>query len=56
MKRAITPSRETLQKHAELIPEINPSSVIAMLRVLEASSAIQHAIIDILEKEHQLSE
>ena len=56
MKRAITPSRETLQKHVELIPEINPSSVIAMLRVLEASSAIQHAIIDILEKEHQLSE
>jgi Transcriptional regulators len=56
MKRAITPTRETLEKHAKLIPEINPSSVIAMLRVLEASSAIQHAIIDVLERDYQLSE
>ena len=56
MKRAITPTRETLEQHAKLIPEINPSSVIAMLRVLEASSAIQHAVIDVLEREYQLSE
>jgi len=56
MKRVITPTRETLEQHAKLIPEINPSSVIAMLRVLEASSAIQHAIIDVLESEYQLSE
>ena len=56
MKRVITPARETLEQHAKLIPEINPSSVIAMLRVLEASSAIQHAIIDVLESEYQLSE
>lgn len=56
MKRVITPTRETLEQHAKLIPEINPSSVIAMLRVLEASSAIQHAVIDVLEREYQLSE
>jgi DNA-binding MarR family transcriptional regulator len=56
MKRGIIPTRETLEKHAEIIPEINPASIIAMLRVLGAASEIQHAIIDVLEREHQLSE
>ncbi len=56
MKRGIIPTREVLEKHAQLVPEINPSEVIAMLRVLDAASEIQHAIIDILEKEYQLSE
>lgn len=52
----VTPSREMLEKHAKSIPEIKPSAVIAMLRVLKASSEIQHAIIDVLERDYQLSE
>ena len=56
MKREMLPSRESLVRHAEKIPEINPSEVIAMLRVMQAAGEIQHAIIDVLEKEHQLSE
>lgn len=56
MRREMLPSRESLVKHAEKIPEINPSEVIAMLRVMQAAGEIQHAIIDVLEKEHQLSE
>lgn len=52
----VTPTREMLEKHATLIPEINPASVIAMLRVLQASSEIQHAIIDVLERDYHLSE
>lgn len=56
MRRKLTPTRETLEKHAKLIPEINVSAVMAMLQVLEASTEIQHAIIDILDKKYQLSE
>lgn len=56
MKRGIIPTREVLEKHAQMVPEINPSEVLAMLRVLDAASEIQHAIIDVLEKEYQLSE
>lgn len=56
MKKGALPSREILEKHAQVIPEIEPSSVLAMLQVLQVSAQIQHAIIDVLEKEHQLSE
>jgi Transcriptional regulators len=59
MKKGITPvlpTREILEKHAQIICEIKPSAVIAMLRVLEASSKIQHAIINVLERDYQLSE
>lgn len=56
MKKGAIPSRETLEKHAQVIPEIEPSSVLAMLQVLQVSAEIQHAIIEVLEKEHQLSE
>lgn len=56
MKKRFIPTREMLEKDAKIVPEINPSSVIAMLRILEAASEIQHAIFDVLEREHQLSE
>jgi DNA-binding MarR family transcriptional regulator len=56
MKKSMLPSREALRKHAQIIPEINPSEVIAMLQVMQAAAEIQHAIIDVLEKDYQLSE
>lgn len=55
MGKGAIPSRTILEKYANVIPEINPSSVIAMLQVLQVSAEIQHVIIDVLEKEHQLS-
>ena len=33
MKREIIPTREELERHKEIIPEINPSAVIAMLGI-----------------------
>ena len=56
MKREVIPSKDSLEQHAKLIPEINPSAGMAMLGVLQASEEIQHAILDVLEQEHQLSE
>ena len=56
MNQYMLPSREELERHAKVIPEINPSEVIAMLRVMQTASEIQHAIIDVLQREHQLSE
>lgn len=56
MKRGMAPAREVLERHAETVPEINPAAVLAMLRILEASSEIQHAILDVLEREYHLSE
>lgn len=56
MKKGTIPPRAILENQAKIIPEINPSSVIAMLRVLEASSEIQHAIFAVLERDYQLSE
>lgn len=54
--RGKIPSRAVLEKHACQIKEINPSEVIAMLQVLQASAAIQHQILDVLEQRYQLSE
>ena len=54
MTRSI-PSKEVLEKHAQIMPEFNPSAVIAMLEVLQAADEIQHAVIDVLEKNYQLS-
>ena len=55
-RTSTTPAREMLVKQGDIFPEINLSSIIAMLQVLEASSEIQHAIFDILERDYQLSE
>lgn len=56
MKKRVIPSREKMERQSQLFPEINPSAVIAMLRILEAAAEIQHAIFDVLEREYQLSE
>ena len=56
MKREVIPSMAELEHHAKVMPEINPSAVIAMLGVMQASAEIQHAILDVLEAEYQLSE
>lgn len=56
MKKRFIPTREMLEKDAKIVPAINPSSIIAMLRVLEAAVEIQHAIFDVLERDYQLSE
>lgn len=47
---------DELKEHAKKIPEINPSSVIAMLIVKQVASDIQHEIFDILQEKYQLSE
>ena len=56
MKREMIPSWEDLQRHEEIIPEINPAAVIAMLRVRQAAEEIQHGILDVLQRDYHLSE
>jgi DNA-binding MarR family transcriptional regulator len=50
------PSWEDLQKHKEIIPEINPAAVIAMLRIKQAAEEIQQGVLDVLQSEYHLSE
>ncbi len=45
-----------LSGQAEIMPEIEPSAVMAMLGVLQAAEEIQHSIFDVLEERYQLSE
>ena len=45
-----------LSGQAEIMPEIEPSAVMAMLGVLQAAEEIQHNIFDVLEERYQLSE
>lgn len=54
--KKIIPTMDELKEHAKKIPEINPSSVIAMLIVKQVASDIQHEIFDILQEKYQLSE
>lgn len=56
MKREMIPTWEELQRHRELVAEINPSAVIAMLRIKQAAEEIQQGILDILQSEYHLSE
>lgn len=56
MKKSTIPTMEELKKHAKVVQEIEPASVIVMLRVLQAAKEIKHAIIDVLEKDYQISE
>ena len=56
LKREMIPSWEDLQKHKEIIPEINPAAVIAMLRIKQAAEEIQQGVLDVLQSEHHLSE
>lgn len=56
MKFEVLPSMEELEKHAEMIPEINPSSTLAMLSIMQASEKIRSDVNDVLEEQYQLSE
>ena len=56
MKQSEIPTLEELTQHAQTIQEINPSAVIAMLRIMQASKEIKYSIIDVLEKDYQISE
>ena len=56
MKREMIPTWEELQKHRELVAEINPSAVIVMLRIKQAAEEIQQEIMDVLQAEYHLSE
>lgn len=56
MRIGVMPTKRELEKHARLIPEINPSAVLAMLGIMRAADNIQHQILDVLEAEYHLSE
>lgn len=56
MPKQIIPTKQELEHYAEKMPEINPSSIIAMLTVKQAANEIQHEILDVLQKKYQLSE
>lgn len=56
MKREMVPTFEELERHKKMVPEINPAAVIAMLGIKMASEEIQQSILDVLQKEYQLSE
>lgn len=42
------PTREELEEHARLVPEIEPSAVLAMLRISQAAEIIRSSINDVL--------
>lgn len=52
----ILPTLEMLEKHAQLVPEIDPPAVLAMLRIIETYGQIRHQITDVLDREHNISE
>lgn len=56
MKKEFIPTLSELEHYAKVMPEINPSSVVAMLGVRKTALEIQHAIFDVLENKYQLSE
>lgn len=56
MGRKIVLTREEMERHVRIIPDINPSTVIAMLKVMQAAEEIQHAVFDKLDKDYHISE
>jgi len=56
MKREMIPSFAELERLKELVPEINPAAVIAMLRIKTVSEEIQDSILDVLQQTYHLSE
>ncbi|MCH4167527.1 MAG: MarR family winged helix-turn-helix transcriptional regulator [Megasphaera sp.] len=56
MKFIIFPTRDELECHAKQIPEIDPSAVLAMLRISQAQEEIRASISDVLERQYSLSE
>lgn len=56
MKYTVFPIQEEIAAHARLMPEIEPAAVLAMLRILQASSQIRDFVFADLETKYQLSE
>jgi len=56
MKREMIPTFAELTRHKQIVPEINPAAVIAMLSIKNASENIQQSILDVLQQEYHLSE
>ena len=56
MKREMIPSFAELERHKELVPEINPAAVIAMLRIKTVREEIQDSLLDVLQQTYHLSE
>ena len=56
MKQSMMPSRAELQRHAQIVPEIHPNEVLAMLTILQTAGTIQSRIMDILQRNYRLSE
>jgi len=56
MKRELVPTFAELERHKKMVPEINPAAVIAMLGIKTASEEIQQSILDVLQRDYQLSE
>ncbi len=50
------PTWEELARHKELVPEIEPAAVIAMLGIKQAAEDIQQSILDVLQQQYHLSE
>ena len=51
----VFPTRKELEKYAEKIPEIEPSAVLAMLRISQAAEYVRAAINDVLASQYHLS-
>lgn len=56
MQREMIPTWEELERHREIVPEIDPAAVIAMLGVKQAGEEVQASILDVLQRDYQLSE
>ena len=56
LKREMIPTWEELQRHKQIIPEIDPAAVIAMLRIKQAGEEIKQEILDVLQREYHLSD
>lgn len=51
----VFPTRKELEKYAQNIPEIEPSAVLAMLRISQAAEYVRAAINDVLASHYHLS-
>lgn len=56
MRYEVLPTREELVSHSRLVPEIEPSAVLAMLSILNSSAEIRAAVTEVLERDYKLSE
>ncbi len=56
MKRESLPTWQELEKHKQVIPEIHPAAVIAMLEIKQAGEEIQESILSVLQQQYHLSE